>query len=866
MPGKPIKARHAENQHLVELLFAKRQAIPPAQPGHRSHFAQNLKTAEEGVRKMAQPVKTYKEALAVKGIGPKIAHILFPHSARDEDGDEKDSSRATTKRKATTASPVSSVSGSKRKRQDKSMEEHGEKSSSAKVRAYEKAVADSTKWKAQSRDLVWKVVLILDEREREKVQMESKCLMAKIPCERRTLPIGDMAWLAKGFHKDDKNEKPVVELMLGTIIERKSLSDLVQSIMGSRYIEQRMRMKESGLPQLLFLVEGDLQKDSRNSKEFKMCYTAMYETRLHLGFQIVQTANMTETIQTLKRLHRRILKRTFPLAFYAEALPVFSGPELNHRQQPQQSPRNSIEQQLVASNVRRRRKNESLQEMRFDVEPQPFGDMERFITYAEFKAKVEMGRENANRSIAMVHAAMLKQVSRVENKKVKAILNMYPTPQSLFTAYDEMSSEKEKKELVSSMSLTDESHATQRTVGPQSSLNLYAAYGMTKAASLRKSYDELVQGVRSSQESAAVASRAYSQESLVMMSQQSQLLMNSLPHVEKDNITSKRAASSRLNVGVSSAVVDKGPPAVMRPQSPPPYECIDLVSSPDWSSKKPAAHTSTLSAAEPSLKGSSLSIGVSRKAVASDPAELAIDEDDYSAYDYSPVTLYAKKQAPPERVATGKGCNSEQYPIKPAPLMMDESDDIGSDYSYSPVKPYAQRHEARTAKGNDCNIKQYLAKPAASMMDEDADIGSDYSYSPVMPYAKRMTPAEKTGAASVDKDEKRSPDSKPSAKLKLPDFLNSSDDEDDVLGDVWKKPSRKALSHVSQNRSVASAYDQSSDVCSKTKPTEPSNDALSIASSDDNDEDGYDFPAELGGNNNKSKNTSPEVIDLIDDD
>lgn len=501
------KAKNPANQSLVERIFLKRKSLPPPKHGGRNHFSLNLKNAEDSLRKAKNPITTYADALAIKGIGPKIAYILFP------DGSEEIEPKRPKRGSMLLESPASSTTSSssnlpKRKRhtgEDASLCCKSMFGASAKVQAYEKAVADSLNWKAQSRDLLWKVILIVDEREREKTHMESKCLMAKIPCERRTLPIGDMAWIARAFHKDDRTEKPVVELMLGTIIERKSISDLVQSIKGSRYVEQRMRMKESGLPQLLFMVEGDLHKDSRNAQEFKMCYTAMYETRLHLNFQIVQTANMTDTVQTLKRLHRRILKRTFPSAFYAEALPIFSGPDLDHRQQQGQS-MSELSSRISSPEagrtiLRRRRKNESLQEMRFDIEPTLFGGMERFITYEEFKAKVEMGRESASRSIAMIHVAMLKQVPRVENKKIQAITAEYPTPNSLYSAYHSLDSEQQKKELFSSMSLSDDTHAAKRFVGPQSSLCLYASYGMTKDASHRLSYEALAEQMNKSHSS-----------------------------------------------------------------------------------------------------------------------------------------------------------------------------------------------------------------------------------------------------------------------------------------------------------------------------------------------------------------------------
>ncbi|GKY97426.1 hypothetical protein MPSEU_000701100 [Mayamaea pseudoterrestris] len=832
------KAKNAANQRLVECLFVKRNSMPPTQPGRRNHFAHSIKSAEDSIRKMKEPIENYKQALAVKGVGPKIAHILFA------DGQDEIAAAAAAKRKQDRAtassmpdSPASSAASSSSIATKRRRKENGDSSKcSAKVRAYEKALADAQTWKAQSARLVWKVVLIVDEREREKSQMESKCLMAKIPCERRTLPIGDMAWIAQAYDKNDRLEKTVVELMLGTIIERKSISDLIQSIKGSRYVEQRMRMKESGLPQLLFLVEGDLHKESRNTREFKMCYTAMYETRMHLGFQIVQTGNMTETVQMLKRLHRRILKRTFPSAFYAEALPFFSGPDLDHRRRQQSS---SSSQQTSSSSsssterapaVRHRRKNDSLQEMRFDVEPEPFGDMERFITYPEFKAKVEMGRENASRSVAMIHAAMLKQVPRIENKKIQAIMNAYPTPHSLFSAYHELETEREKKELVSLLSLSDSTSAKQLFVGQKSSVNLYTAYGMTRDASQRLSYEELTQRVRSGQDSTSVAC---SQEAEVGMSQEP-LSVTGQSFVMKTTKQNK-AASSDESARLPAVQV----PTLPFDRTKQTMECIDILSSDDEMNKKPAARLSP-------LKTNVNAIATQRTKHAD---ELQNDELDDNKF--SPAKAYATKEQSPKQELKG------DYTAD------DDDDDIGSDYDYSPLKAQVNTKEQLP--------KENLKGDSTVNNDDDDDIGSDYDYSPLQAHVNKHPPLPRDKSATKKLYENKRA-SKPAKRQGLLSVLDSSDDDDD---DYDNGSSLKKAPLADTKCAVPLASNTAKEAQRKTaaKPSSTiKRGVLSVGDSSD-EEDENALPVKSANNNSSKRSLFPamkkqsqEVLDLLDDD
>ncbi len=69
-------------------------------------------------------------------------------------------------------------------------------------------------------------------------------------CEKRSLDIGDFAWIARS--KLD----PAQEVVLNCIVERKKRSDFEQSIKDARYSEQRARLRRTGMSRIVYLVEG----------------------------------------------------------------------------------------------------------------------------------------------------------------------------------------------------------------------------------------------------------------------------------------------------------------------------------------------------------------------------------------------------------------------------------------------------------------------------------------------------------------------------------------------------------------------------------------------------------------------------------
>jgi ERCC4-type nuclease len=466
-PKRTLKAKCAANQAALDRLAAKKES------SSNDRYGMTLKRAMEALGKCTEPILTHKDALALKFVGSHCATIICPP--------DKDRMDAATKGRmlamkrptegASSQSPASSVASdassvcstaSKRARRlyaNETAAELSDKPTNKEV-TYEKAVQAARSWKSKFSQLTWRVVLIIDGRERQCDHMQAKCQMSGIPCEERFLPIGDMAWMAQGKRSDTGGSSAVVvELMLGTIIERKTPEDLKASLFGSRYNEQGLRLQHSGLPQVLYLVEGDMTKDIFKCKA-ETLHTAVWETRLHKGFSIINTAHMEETVMTLKRIHRRILQRTFPVEFARASLPIF--PEAHSSQQPRQGQN---------PHDKRRRRIQSLAEMTYDTDPVPPLGMDRFVTYQELKAKIERDREAGTKTVQSIHLAMLKQVATWSDKKVQALAEHYPTANSLFAAVQSL-----EESHVSDLPTHDEKSSRNTTIGPRSAAELLVAY------------------------------------------------------------------------------------------------------------------------------------------------------------------------------------------------------------------------------------------------------------------------------------------------------------------------------------------------------------------------------------------------------
>ena len=111
------------------------------------------------------------------------------------------------------------------------------------------------------------------------------------------------------------------------------MSDLASSLYGARFNEQRLRMsKSANVERRIYLVEGvgstrdtfaaslPTTNPATNSGMYPIVGSvnperlrhAVMDTMVQMGFSIVRTRNMDDTIECLRRLHASIVEKCWP--------------------------------------------------------------------------------------------------------------------------------------------------------------------------------------------------------------------------------------------------------------------------------------------------------------------------------------------------------------------------------------------------------------------------------------------------------------------------------------------------------------------------------------------------------------------------
>ena len=589
--SKKFTAKCEANQPLVDKLAEKREKAGS------SNFGYTLKRAAESICQEKTPITTFEQIVALKGVGPSIATSLgFSKSFGKKDSSASSSTKGRGKKAPPSrsasdvgsapnsqSSVTSSVSGRALKRKPRAENNESvlpaiKEKPSRKELAYQKAVQETESWREM--DLKWRLVLLIDQRERKAEHYSSKVQQCGIPTEIRSLPIGDMCWIAQGFADNDE-AKVLAELMLGTIIERKEVSDLKSSLFGTRYHEQQLRLKESGQPQVIFLVEGDTKKDLYRCPA-ETLHSTMWAIRIEKQNQVIQTAHTEETVQTLRRMHRRMLQRTFPSAFFSEALPGFSGPDAATSRGRRQ--RDSFGEKRR----KRRRRLESLHGLVFDDDPVPMVGMARFVSYQELRAKVERDREAGRRTVGSIHQGMLKQVATISDTKIVPISNEYPTANAILQAYNDVPTQSERKHLLENLDISGNvATAGRKTLGPRSSEELHIAYGLdeNRRDSIESSASASSYRAPNSDEADDTDLQKALAASLkttgtTQPTRKPSVNPRPAPRVPEGVLSTKQASASRSNVSIKAK---KPPPGQVdtnnKASKRPPQDMVDLLSS-----------------------------------------------------------------------------------------------------------------------------------------------------------------------------------------------------------------------------------------------------------------------------------------------
>lgn len=118
----------------------------------------------------------------------------------------------------------------------------------------------------------------------------TKLRQSNVTCEVRKLNVGDFLWVAQNVDKSK-------EFVLPYIVERKRLDDFSNSIKDGRFHEQKFRLKQFGVENVIYLIENYMpDRKIQTGLPLKTLLQAATNTQIHSNFQVKFTENSQLTI------------------------------------------------------------------------------------------------------------------------------------------------------------------------------------------------------------------------------------------------------------------------------------------------------------------------------------------------------------------------------------------------------------------------------------------------------------------------------------------------------------------------------------------------------------------------------------------
>ncbi|KAK5649653.1 hypothetical protein RI129_000682 [Pyrocoelia pectoralis] len=204
-----------------------------------------------------------------------------------------------------------------------------------------------------------------------------------VPFESRHLKVGDYTWISR--HKETNQE-----LVLPYIIERKRMDDLGSSIKDGRFHEQKFRLKQCGIQNVIYLIESH-GSNTHVGLPIMSLYQAATNTYIQDGFNIKFTDDVRGTVNYLATF-------TSLLENIYKSKTLVSCPKQN----------------LSEANVN--------------------DDLVSLLTFMEFNQGASKSRDF---KVQELFVRQLLQLKGMSVDKALAIVEKYPTPRLLYMAYEE---------------------------------------------------------------------------------------------------------------------------------------------------------------------------------------------------------------------------------------------------------------------------------------------------------------------------------------------------------------------------------------------------------------------------------------------
>lgn len=248
---------------------------------------------------------------------------------------------------------------------------------------------------------------------------------SKVRYEVRHLNVGDFTWIARDRRRGH-------ELVLPYIVERKRLDDLAGSIKSGRYHEQKFRLRNSGIPNITYLIE---YLDVKNyGLPIQTLYKAVVNSEVHSDCQIKFTDSARDTILYLS-VQTTILGELFGKKTLCSC----------------------AKDQLPGDDAA--------------------GEMASLMQFGEFNQSASKWGAVTIRDFFV---RQLVQLAQMTVEKAMAVAYLYPTPRALLDAYDDLGDDDTAR---AALLAKIPYGAAKRTIGPSLSKIIYDLYHRTSSSS-----------------------------------------------------------------------------------------------------------------------------------------------------------------------------------------------------------------------------------------------------------------------------------------------------------------------------------------------------------------------------------------------
>ncbi|XP_058451563.1 crossover junction endonuclease MUS81 [Malaya genurostris] len=215
----------------------------------------------------------------------------------------------------------------------------------------------------------------------------------------RRLGVGDFLWIVK----DDSGR----EFILPYVVERKRMDDFASSIKDGRFHEQKFRLKQCGLANVIYLIEH-----LGNNRQVGVPASTLSQAALNTlvqDFIVKYTENHQHTVLYLSVMTKLLNKNMKDKSFW------------NITMLPQETIK------AMATN---------------------FSLKQRTIPLILFEIFNKQSSKNRDCTVREIFMKQLLQIKLLTIEKVNAIVERYPTAKKLYLAYEKCTSEEEKERLL----------------------------------------------------------------------------------------------------------------------------------------------------------------------------------------------------------------------------------------------------------------------------------------------------------------------------------------------------------------------------------------------------------------------------------